>query len=260
MIDVLIADDNPIVVETLKELLMENSGFNVIGTAFDGEEAVKNIKLYEPDLVLLDIVMPKLDGIGVMEWISSNTDLKKKPRIIVITAMGQEWVNEIAFKYGASYYIAKPFSNDKIVEQIEKAAYQDVIGERRKIVVSRNDYILSNLESEVTKLLHDIGVPAHIKGYGYLRDAIIMAVNDSNMVNSVTKELYPSIAKLNETVPSRVERAIRHAIEVAWNRGNMDTIDDLFGYTINSGKGKPTNSEFIALISDKIRIDYKISS
>lgn len=259
MIDVLIVDDNPLVVETLKELLMKNSGFNVIGTASDGEEAIEGIKLFEPDLVLLDIVMPKLDGIGVMEWINNTDNLNKKPKIIVITAMGQEWVNEVAFKYGATYYIAKPFNNDNVVRQIELAAYQDVLGERRKIVVNRNDYILSNLESEVTKLLHDIGVPAHIKGYGYLRDAIIMAVNDTNMTNCITKALYPSVAKINDSIPSRVERAIRHAIEVAWNRGNMDTIDDLFGYTINSGKGKPTNSEFIALISDKIRIDYKIS-
>ncbi len=259
MINVLIVDDNPLVVETLKNLLMKNSGFKVVGTAADGEEAIKNIKNFVPDLVLLDIVMPKMDGIAVMEWINNNTDLKKKPKIIVITALGQEWVNEVAFKYGASYYIAKPFNNDTVISQIEMAAYQDVVNDRRKIVVNRSDYILSNLETEVTKLLHDIGVPAHIKGYGYLRDAIILAVNDANITNSVTKSLYPSVAKINETMPSRVERAIRHAIEVAWNRGNMDTIDELFGYTINSGKGKPTNSEFIALISDKIRIDYKIS-
>lgn len=259
MINVLIVDDNPVIVETLKDLLKKNSGFTVIGTAGDGEEAIKNIKLFEPDLVLLDIVMPKVDGIAVMEWISNNTDLKKKPKIIVISALGQEWVNEVAFKHGASYYIAKPFSNDTIISQIEMAAYQDAINDRKKAVVSRNDYILSNLESEVTKLLHDIGVPAHIKGYGYLRDAIILSVNDASMTNSITKNLYPSVAKINDTISSRVERAIRHAIEVAWNRGNMDIIDELFGYTINSVKGKPTNSEFIALISDKIRIDYKIS-
>ncbi len=259
MINVLIVDDNPVIVETLTELLKGNSGFNVIGTAGDGEEAIANIKLFKPDLVLLDIVMPKIDGISVMEWIYNTDELNKKPKIIVISALAQEWVNEIAFKYGASYYIAKPFNNDTIINQIEMAAYQEVLNGKRRVVVSRNDYFLSNLESEITKLLHDIGVPAHIKGYNYLRDAIVLSVNDAGMTNCITKELYPSVAKINETIPSRVERAIRHAIEVAWSRGNMDTIDELFGYTISSGKGKPTNSEFIALISDKIRIDYKIS-
>ena len=131
--------------------------------------------------------------------------------------------------------------------------------ENRRIVPyeSQEQYIERNLETDVTNLIHEIGVPAHIKGYSYLRDAIILSVSDMDMLNSITKMLYPTIAKMHQTTPSRVERAIRHAIEVAWNRGKMDTIDALFGYTINTGKGKPTNSEFVALIADKIRLEYK---
>ena len=130
----------------------------------------------------------------------------------------------------------------------------------KKIIAPLEDmqkFMERNIESDVTNIIHDVGVPAHIKGYQYLREAIIMSVNDNEMLNSITKILYPSIAKKFQTTPSRVERAIRHAIEVAWNRGKMDTIDELFGYTINAEKGKPTNSEFIALIADKIRIEYK---
>ena len=259
MISVLIADDNPKIVEVISGLFKKHREFNVVATAQDGEEALKNVRLFEPDLLLLDIVMPKIDGLAVMESISKDTSIKKKPRIIVITALGQEWVNEAAFKYGALYYIAKPFNTDTLIDQIKQATSSDAINIRNKVIVNRREYILSSLEAEVTRLLHDIGVPAHIKGYGYLRDAIILSVSDANMINSITKLLYPTIARLNESTPGCVERAIRHAIEVAWNRGNMDTIDELFGYTISSGKGKPTNSEFIALISDKIRLDYKIS-
>ena len=259
MKSVVIADDNHRIVELLTELLKKHGGFNIAATAQNGEEALENVRLFKPDILLLDIVMPKLDGIGVMDRINRDDTIKKKPVVIVITAMGQEWVNQTVFKMGASYYIAKPFDTESIAGQIERAAFQDILNDRKRIVVNRSDYMLSNLQSEVTKLLHDIGVPAHIKGYGYLRDAVILAVNNESMVDSITKTLYPAIAKMNESTASRVERSIRHAIEVAWNRGNMDIIDEMFGYTINSGKGKPTNSEFIALVSDKIRIDYKIA-
>ncbi|MBQ9886936.1 MAG: sporulation transcription factor Spo0A [Lachnospiraceae bacterium] len=259
MKSVVIADDNHRIVELLSQLLKKHGGFNVVATAQDGEEAVENVRLFKPDILLLDIVMPKLDGIGVMDRINRDNTLKKKPAVVVITAMGQEWVNQTVFKMGAAYYIAKPFDTESVAGQIERVAFQDILNDRKKIVVNRNDYMLSTLQSEVTKLLHDIGVPAHIKGYGYLRDAVILAVNNESMVDSITKTLYPAIAKMNESTASRVERSIRHAIEVAWNRGNMDIIDEMFGYTINSGKGKPTNSEFIALVSDKIRIEYKIA-
>ena len=159
------------------------------------------------------------------------------------------------------YYIMKPFENDMILRRIhqvtEKQMLQPVHQIKGRTVEYVSEYREKNLEADVTNVIHEIGVPAHIKGYQYLRDAIIMSVEDKEVINSITKVLYPTIAKMNKTTPSRVERAIRHAIEVAWSRGKMDTIDELFGYTIHTGKGKPTNSEFIALIADKIRLEYK---
>ena len=155
----------------------------------------------------------------------------------------------------------KPFDHDMLLSRIQnlKTDRQRKRAEIRKVAPyeTKTAYIERNLETDVTNMIHEIGVPAHIKGYQYLRDAIMMAVEDMNMLNSITKILYPTIAKNHQTTPSRVERAIRHAIEVAWSRGKMDTIDELFGYTVSVGKGKPTNSEFIALIADKIRLDYK---
>lgn len=163
--------------------------------------------------------------------------------------------------WGADYYIMKPFDNDMIINRIKStrvlrgmnAAESKKVGAYEKKPSAKPE----DLESKVTNIIHEIGVPAHIKGYQYLREAIIMSVNDIEMLNSITKILYPTIAKKYQTTASRVERAIRHAIEVAWSRGKMDTIDELFGYTINNGKGKPTNSEFIALIADRIRLEYK---
>ena len=181
------------------------------------------------------------------------------PAFIVVTAIGQEGVTENAFNLGASYYIMKPFDNNIILSRIKqiKGETRLIDNHRVSTLENKTGYVERNLESDVTNIIHEIGVPAHIKGYQYLRDAIMMSVNDSEMLNSITKLLYPSIAKQHKTTPSRVERAIRHAIVVAWSRGKMDTIDDLFGYTVSNGKGKPTNSEFVALIADKIRLEYK---
>ncbi len=176
--------------------------------------------------------------------------------------MGKERITEDAFSLGADYYVLKPFDNKMLLNRIKHVRRA---GERRFREISRqpqktetnNPMTMGNLETDVTNIIHEVGVPAHIKGYQYLRDAIILSVNDMEMLNSITKILYPTIAKKHQTTSSRVERAIRHAIEVAWSRGKMDTIDALFGYTVSNGKGKPTNSEFIALIADKIRLEYK---
>ena len=181
----------------------------------------------------------------------------------MVTAAGSENLTAEAFKLGASYYIMKPFTKEIILDKLRRlTGYKNkttmLSGSRKvKPYVNKAEYMEQNLENDVTQMLHEIGIPAHIKGYQYLRDAIIISVKDQEMLASVTKILYPTIAKKHATTPSRVERAIRHAIEVAWNRGEMDTINDLFGYTVSTGKGKPTNSEFIALIADKIRLDYK---
>ncbi len=261
-INVAIVDDNERMVNLLSDIMKEDKDIEVVGTAGNGIDALSIIKDKSPDIVLLDLIMPKLDGLGVMEKVRSGNDYKKTPAFIVITAIGQEGVTENAFELGANYYIMKPFDNDMILTRIKqiKGVLHNKLVEPLKATSFENkqQYMERNLESDVTNIIHEIGVPAHIKGYQYLRDAIMMSVNDTEMLNSITKLLYPSIAKRHKTTPSRVERAIRHAIEVAWSRGKMDTIDDLFGYTVNNGKGKPTNSEFVALIADKIRLEYKM--
>ena len=233
-LNVAIADDNERVVELLDRIVSSDEELNVVGKAGNGEELYDIIKTKEPDVVLLDIIMPKVDGLTVMERVNADKSMKKHPAFIVITAVGQEKITEDAFALGANYYILKPFDNDMVISRIKHVR-----------------------KSRSEKNFQEIGVPAHIKGYQYLRDAIIMSVGDMDMLNSITKILYPTIAKKHQTTPSRVERAIRHAIEVAWSRGKMDTIEELFGYTVSGGKGKPTNSEFIALIADRIRLEYK---
>ncbi len=260
-LNVAIADDNEKMVEILGQMIEEDKDLTLVGKAHNGEEICNIIKEKEPDVVILDIIMPKVDGLSVMEKFSHDSSIKKTPAFIVVSAVGQERITEDAFNLGADYYMLKPFDNQMLLNRIKHIRR---IGEKRAREVSRQavreeqgTYSGGNLEADVTNVIHEIGVPAHIKGYQYLRDAIILSVNDMEMLNSITKILYPTIAKKHQTTPSRVERAIRHAIEVAWSRGKMDTIDELFGYTVSTGKGKPTNSEFIALIADKIRLEYK---
>ncbi|NLL01398.1 MAG: sporulation transcription factor Spo0A [Clostridiales bacterium] len=260
-ISVAIVDDNERMVNILEDILKEDADIEVVGKSENGMDALDMIKETKPDVVLLDLIMPKLDGLGVMEKIKRDSEFKKNPSFIVITAIGQEGVTESAFELGANYYIMKPFDSNVVLSRIKqiKGDYHNKLTNNHRVSAYENKstYMERNLETDVTNIIHEIGVPAHIKGYQYLRDAIMMSVNDVEMLNSITKLLYPSIAKRHKTTPSRVERAIRHAIEVAWSRGKMDTIDELFGYTVSNGKGKPTNSEFVALIADKIRLEYK---
>ena len=260
-LNVAIADDNEKMSDLLGNLINEDKELELVGHANNGAGLYDIIKEKEPDVVLLDIIMPQVDGLTVMERVGKDTNLKKHPAFIVVSAVGQEQITEDAFQLGANYYILKPFDNNMLLSRIKhvRQAGQEKKKELKKVNAyeSSNSYFERNLEADVTNIIHEIGVPAHIKGYQYLRDAIILSVNDLEMLNSITKILYPTIAKKHQTTPSRVERAIRHAIEVAWSRGKMDTIDELFGYTVSTGKGKPTNSEFIALISDKIRLEYK---
>lgn len=260
-LNIAIADDNERMVNLLGTLIRDDSELELVGQADNGKDIYDIIKEKEPDVVLLDIIMPKVDGLTVMERVNQDSSMKKHPAFIVISAVGQEQITEDAFNLGACYYIMKPFDNEMILNRIKH--FRDNRTRRpgaiRKPEVQDFSVELKNrnLEMDVTSIIHEIGVPAHIKGYQYLRDAIIMSVEDMEMLNSITKILYPTIAKKHQTTPSRVERAIRHAIEVAWSRGKMDTIDELFGYTVSTGKGKPTNSEFVALIADKIRLEYK---
>lgn len=259
-LNVAIADDNQRTVSALDRLLKEDKDIQVVGTAADGEAAFQLIREKKPDIMLLDLIMPGIDGLSLMEKVRNELSGSKIPRFIVMSGIRSENVTEQAIQSGASYYIIKPFDNEMIVNRIKQIggaaqspAYR--IAES-SCSMAQTPSEPANLEQEVTDMIHELGVPAHIKGYQYLREAIIMCVEDMDLLNSITKILYPDIAKKFQTTPSRVERAIRHSIEVAWNRGRMETIDEMFGYTVNSGKGKPTNSEFIALIADRIRLKY----
>lgn len=255
-LNVAIADDNEKILEMLGNIIENDKDLTLVGKAHNGEEACQIIKDRKPDVVLLDLIMPRMDGLTVMDQVYQDTTMTKYPDFIVITAVGQENITEDAFKRGANYYIMKPFNNQSIVNGIKNTRcirQSNTIKKQTSIVEENREDLLEN---RVTAMLHEIGIPAHIKGYHYLRDSIIMVVNDMDILNAITKILYPTVAKKNQTTSSRVERAIRHAIEVAWSRGKLDTIDELFGYTINNGKGKPTNSEFIALIADTIRLKY----
>lgn len=269
-VNVVIVDDNPMILNTLDEVISSEAGLSVIGRADNGKDAIDMIKDTQPDVVLLDLVMPQMDGITVVENIKKKTSMLKNPSFIILSAVGGEQMTEEAFQAGANYFLMKPFDKDILVNKIRRIGKRPVRPVPGKVLeaplkaatpeeaaMNREEYMKEHLETDITKMLHELGIPAHIKGYQYLRDAISMVVRDREMMEAVTKILYPEIAKKNYTSSSRVERAIRHAIEVAWGRGSLEVIDELFGYTISTGKGKPTNSEFIALIADKICLDYK---
>ena len=269
-VNVVIVDDNPMILNTLDEVISSEAGLSVIGRADNGKDAIDMIKDTQPDVVLLDLVMPQMDGITVVENIKKKTSMLKNPAFIILSAVGREQMTEEAFQAGANYFLMKPFDKDILVNKIRRIGKRPVRPVPGKVLeaplkaatpeeaaMNREEYMKEHLETDITKMLHELGIPAHIKGYQYLRDAISMVVRDREMMEAVTKILYPEIAKKNYTSSSRVERAIRHAIEVAWGRGSLEVIDELFGYTISTGKGKPTNSEFIALIADKICLDYK---
>ena len=272
-ISVLIADDNKEFCSILNDYLLNQKDIVVTGIAKDGREALELIVERKPDLVILDIIMPHLDGLGVLEKLNTM-DLEKTPRIIILSAVGQDKITQQAITLGADYYTVKPFDMEVFTKRIREMfnsapTIQESSAQSNRVSYpTTSSYILTSeqksktpidLETEITNIIHEIGVPAHIKGYMYLREAITMVVNDMELLSAVTKELYPSIAKKYNTTASRVERAIRHAIEVAWGRGQIEAINKLFGYTVNNDKGKPTNSEFIAIIADKLRLKNKVS-
>ncbi len=257
-LNVAIADDNQRILDMLETIIGMDKELNLVGKAKNGEEMCQIIRDRQPDVVLLDLIMPKMDGLTVMEHVSQDKDVNKRPYFIVITAVGQERITEDAFNKGANYYVMKPFNNEMLLNRIKSVRKMFRNYEKKnEDAKTENAMRGENLENRVTNMLHEIGIPAHIKGYHYLRDAIMMAVEDMDVLNAITKILYPTVAKKYQTTSSRVERAIRHAIEVAWSRGKLDTLDELFGYTVSTGKGKPTNSEFIALIADTIQLEYK---
>ena len=260
-IKVLIADDNKDFVGILQEYFTRQDDITVVGEAFNGLETLDLISSELPDIVLLDIIMPHLDGLGVLERLAEPDYFDSRPKTIMLTAFGQESMAKRAVQLGADYFILKPFDLDTLANRIRQlfngltvSAPSPVLGAyQQPLIRSRN------LDLEVTNIIHQMGVPAHIKGYQYLRDSILLVIEDVGLLSAITKELYPAIAEKYETTPSRVERAIRHAIELAWDRGNVDLMNKFFGYTINIERGKPTNSEFIAMIADKLRMGTKAS-
>lgn len=265
-ITILVADDNNDFTATLSSYLEQEEEMEIIGIARDGNEAYNMVLELQPDIILLDMIMPHLDGLGVLEKIV-DTDMEKRPLSIILSAVGQDKITQKAIALGAQYYIVKPFDINVLVKRMKelknyqpaqfknfitreiKNQYIDIAPERKKDQES--------LEALVTNIIHEVGVPAHIKGYQYLREAIMMVIRDTDVINQITKQLYPEIAGKYHTTPSRVERAIRHAIEVAWGRGQQEAVESIFGYTVSAAKGKPTNSEFIAMIADKLRLELK---
>ena len=266
-ISVLIADDNQDFSHTLSNYINMQDDMEIIGMAKDGNEAIEMIVNTEPDVVLLDVIMPHLDGLGVLERVKAANNIKK-PICIMLSAVGQDKITQKAIMLGAEYYVVKPFDIELLINRIREIKFfkpnqntNSFYSKNTKqpyIDISRVDmHKEESLEALVTNIIHEVGVPAHIKGYQYLREAIMLVINDTEVINQITKSLYPKIAVKYGTTPSRVERAIRHAIEVAWGRGVQKVVENIFGYTISASKGKPTNSEFIAMIADKLRLELK---
>lgn len=251
-ITVYLVDDNKDFLDLCGESL-EEYNFEILGKSVDGNTALKEITELSPDVVISDMIIPGLDGLGLIKKIKES-GMEKEPAIIVLSCINSEYMMQQAIASGANYYMLKPFEINVLKDRIN-----DIIkvksGEIKDHARKENGL---DLETCVTKAIHEIGVPAHIKGYQYLREAIIMSVEDMDVINYITKLLYPEIAKKYNTTSSRVERAIRHAIEVAWDRGDIDVLNKVFGYTVNNSRGKPTNSEFIAMIADTLRLELKV--
>ncbi|AXF54800.1 sporulation transcription factor Spo0A [Salicibibacter kimchii] len=260
-IKVCIADDNRDLVQMVEEYVSLQDDMEVSGVAYNGKDCLQVVEEKQPDVLILDIIMPYLDGLAVLERLQNNNG-EKLPKVLMLTAFGQEDVTKKAVNHGAAYYVLKPFDMDMLIDTIRDLSGQPdpqvtVSGKSKEMGNVKQPSI--NLDQRITGIIHEIGVPAHIKGYMYMREAITMVYNNIELLGSITKELYPDIAKKYNTTASRVERAIRHAIEVAWSRGNIDSISHYFGYTVSMSKAKPTNSEFIAMVADKLRIEHKVS-
>lgn len=245
-IKIIVADASRDFLEILSARLSEEKDIDVVATLTDGNELLDAISDVEIDIVVLNDVLPTLDGLAV---VSRAKELALAPKFIMYSTFASESLISEATMLGVSHFLIKPFSVDSLIDRIRTLHSSIILNKARTEEEARN-----SLAVAVTNIIHDVGVPAHIKGYHYVREAIIMAVEDMDILNAVTKILYPSVAKKFETTPSRVERAIRHAIETAWNRGDIDTLNNFFGYTVSNSKGKPTNSEFIAMIADKISL------
>jgi two-component system response regulator (stage 0 sporulation protein A) len=251
-IKVLVADCDNEFRNTLIEVLGETGPIEITGYALDRDELIKLVAERQPDIVLVDMMLPPLDGLSAVREISKQ-NFRKRPSIYIMSNFSSEESLREAVDLGVSYFMLKPFDTRALAERIiansSRRNERPEAGARQEV----------DLEVRVTNMIHEVGVPAHIKGYQYLRDAIMMTVRDMNIINAITKVLYPTVARHYDTTSSRVERAIRHAIEVAWDRGDVEVLQKFFGYTVSQTKGKPTNSEFISMLADKLRLELKTS-
>lgn len=242
---IMVVDDNKVMVEMLKEYFLESKTIEVVDEAYDGQEAWNKIKENSYDCVLLDLIMPKKDGLFVLEQIKEN---KIKANVIVVTSYNEQETIRNVSEFGVRYFVLKPFD----LKDLEKRIMEATRDRRENSVI---DFGNNDAHIKVSKILHELGIPSHIKGYQYIRDAITMVYKDQNLIGGITKELYPEIGKKYNASVTRVERAIRHAIEVSWNRGDWDLMEEIFGHSVDIDRAKPTNSEFIVTIADKMRLD-----
>lgn len=257
-IAVMVVDDNRDFCQIVTEFLNKQDDMKATGVAHNGNEALDVISDANPDVLLLDIIMPHLDGIGVLERLS-QVQLHKTPTVIMLTAIGHENITRRAVDMGADFYIMKPFDLEVLVQRIRQlSGNRDNWKELNEFVSERKSEERADLTAEITRLMHQMGIPANIKGYTYLREAIVTAVDEVHVLNNITKNLYPRIAEKFQTTGPRVERAIRHAIEIAWERGNIEYLDKLFGHSLDMDKGRPTNAAFIARLSDKLRLERRL--
>ena len=262
VIKIIVADDNRNLCQMLRTYIEDQDDLSIVGEAHNGLEAMELVQTQDPDLIILDLVMPSLDGLGVLERLNARTSMLR-PKIIMLTAFGQESLTHQAMTLGVDYFILKPFDLDILGKRI-RTLTQDLPSSASTQYSATSPIVTTggsglNLLAEVTNVMHKIGIPAHVKGYQYIREAILMVVEDVSLLGAVTKELYPGIAKKYDTASSRVERGIRHAIELAWERGHTDTLKQIFGYSMNVDRQKPTNSEFIAILADKFRVMGMVS-
>ena len=234
----------------VEEFLSKKPDLQVVGVGHNGAEALDMLAATKPDVMLLDIIMPHLDGIGVLERLAQSGE--PRPKIIMLTALSQEQMTKRVIDLGANYYVLKPFNLETLATRVRQLANNESVS---VTTVSTSENKVANLEFRVSNFLHELGIPANIRGYLYLREGISLVTEENELINGVTKILYPMIAKKFKTTPSRVERAIRHAIEVAWGRGNLEAINRIFGFTVDTRRGKPTNSEFVALVADRMRFE-----
>lgn len=273
-ISVVIIDDNKPLCLSLQKDINATEDMESVGIAYDGIDGFDLVTGQQPDIVVLDIVMPRMDGLELLERLG-QTELAKEPAYIIMSAVNHDSITQKALQLGAEYYLVKPVENEVVLKRIrqvmsgcrlhgkatppdpyEKPMFSLVEPSGRQALTNAEP---ENLEAVITDVIHEVGVPAHIKGYHYLREAISLCIQDKEFINSITKLLYPTVARNYQTTSSRVERAIRHAIEVAWGRGSAEILNSIFGYTVDTNKGKPTNGEFIAMIADSIRLKMKNS-